>query len=275
MNQPPAGSRKPSGSMIVAGVLIALVIGITILGGLTALQPPDSITVLGDRQWTLYNVTMAISLVIYILVTCGFIYAIFRFKRRSPDEMPVQIHGSNVLELTWTLIPILILVGLFVPSFLLVRDLKTPPAEEDVFLTVEAVGHQWWWEFIYPDGTRVQQSPPNYDDLTPPALVVPTDKVVVVKVRSTDVVHSFYVPQTLYKIQAIPGTVNQLHFEIHKEGVYYGQCYQFCGVRHSDMLFVLDARSEADYNQWLREQQQARNAVPSTSDTQEALGEGQ
>jgi cytochrome c oxidase subunit 2 len=94
-------------------------------------------------------------------------------------------------------------------------------------------------------------------------------------VRSTDVIHSFYAPQTLYKIHAVPGTVNQIHFTVEEEGVYYGQCYQFCGLRHSDMLFVLDARSEADYNQWLREQQQARNAAPAENETQEALGEGQ
>ncbi len=274
MNQPPAGSRRPSGSMIVAGLLIAAVIGISILGALTVFQLPDSVTVLGDRQTTLYNVTMGISFVVYILVTSAIIYAVFRYKRRGP-EIPAQIHGSSALEFTWTVVPIIILVGLFIPSVLLVSDLKTPPDEEDVYLTVEAVGHQWWWEFIYPDGTRIQQTPPNYDDLTPPALVVPTDKVVVVKVRSTDVIHSFYAPQTLYKIHAVPGTVNQIHFIIEDEGVYYGQCYQFCGLRHSDMLFVLDARTEADYNQWLRQQQQARNGTPAENQPGEALGEGQ
>jgi cytochrome c oxidase subunit 2 len=217
---------------------------------------------------------MGISLVVYIGVTCAIIYAVFRYKRRGP-EIPEQIHGSSVLEVSWTVVPIIILVGLFIPSVLLVSDLKTPPDEEDVFLTVEAVGHQWWWEFIYPDGTRVQATPPNYDDLEPPALVVPTDKNIVIEVRSTDVVHSFYAPQTLYKIQAIPGTVNKMHLNVTEEGVYYGQCYQFCGLRHSDMLFVLDARSEADYNQWLREQQQAQGIDPAGGDTRVTLGEGQ
>jgi cytochrome c oxidase subunit 2 len=189
----------------------------------------------------------------------------FRYRRKD-DTIPEQIHGSNVLEFTWTAIPILILVGLFVPSTILVLDLKTPPDADDTYLTVEAVGHQWWWEFIYPDGTHVQQTPPNYDDLDPPHLVVPTDKTVVVKVRSTDVVHSFYAPNTLFKIQAIPGTVNQMHFKVEDEGVYYGQCYQFCGVRHSDMLFVLDARSETDYLEWLKSQ--PKSPAPGASSEQ-------
>ena len=107
----------------------------------------------------------------------------------------------------------------------------------------------------------------------PPALVVPTDQIVVVKVRSTDVVHSFYAVNTLYKVQAIPGTVNQLHFKIEDEGVYYGQCYQFCGLRHSDMLFVLDARSQSDYEAWLSEQQSAKGIEP-TGGTRVTQAEG-
>jgi cytochrome c oxidase subunit 2 len=259
---------------MIAGLLILTLTVVTIVGGLTVFQTPDAITEQGKRVVILYQATLWISLAVFLLVSNGLIYAIFRYKRRGP-EMPEQIHGSNVLEFTWTVIPIIILVALFVPSTILVIDLKTPPDEDDVYLTVEAVGHQWWWEFIYPDGTRIQQTPPNYDDLTPPALVVPTDKTIVVKVRSTDVIHSFYAIQTLYKIHAVPGVVNQMHFVVEDEGVYYGQCYQFCGLRHSDMLFVLDARSESDYLAWLREQQQAGNAAPSTGETREAVGEGQ
>lgn len=273
MNQPPAGSRKPSGSTIIAVLLMLTVTVVSIVGGLTVLQPNHSITEQGDRTMFLYQFVLWISIAIYLLVTNGIIWAVFRYKKRD-DKLPAQIHGSTALELTWTIIPVIILVALFIPSTILVMDLKTPPDDEDIYLTVEAVGHQWWWEFIYPDGTRVQQTPPNYDDLDPPALVVPTDKTVVVKVRSTDVVHSFYVPNTLYKIHAVPGVVNQIHFKVEDEGVFYGQCYQFCGLRHSDMLFVLDARSEADYTQWLREQQQAQN-IGAGNDTRVTLVEGQ
>jgi cytochrome c oxidase subunit 2 len=89
-------------------------------------------------------------------------------------------------------------------------------------------------------------------------LVVPVGQTILLNVRSTDVVHSFSAPHVLYKIQAIPGSVNQMHMRVTKAGTYAGQCYQFCGLRHSDMLFVLDAREPADYQQWLRETQAAQ-----------------
>jgi cytochrome c oxidase subunit 2 len=110
----------------------------------------------------------------------------------------------------------------------------------------------------------VQQLPPNYENLVPPTIVVPVGQTVRMKVRSTDVVHSFYAPHFLYKIQAIPGNVNELHFTVKKAGVYTGQCYQFCGLRHADMLFVIDAREPAEYQRWLSEQRAAQGlpAVP-------------
>jgi cytochrome c oxidase subunit 2 len=270
MNQPPAGRRKPSTSSIIAGLLMLILTVVTVYSGFTVLQPRDSVTEQGDKTMMLYQGTLWISLIVFLLVSNGIIYALFRYKRRGP-EIPEQIHGSNVLEFTWTVIPIIILVALFVPSAILVADLKTPPDEDDVYLTVEAVGHQWWWEFIYPDGTRVQQTPPNYDDLQPPHLVVPTDKLIVVKVRSTDVIHSFYAINTLYKIHAVPGTVNQMHFKVEEEGEYHGQCYQFCGLRHSDMLFILDARSESDYLEWLRQQPKAPAALTEQQPSQQPV----
>jgi cytochrome c oxidase subunit II len=262
MTQDPAGRRRPPVSIIIAATLIVILAVVTVVGAVTVFQLPNAITETGKDVNLLYEAVLAVSFVIFFLVTAGIIWAIFRY-RRVDDSIPEQIHGSNVLEFTWTVIPIIILVVLFVPAMILLLDLKTPPNDDDVFLTVEAVGHQWWWEFDYADdGVKVQATPPNYDDLVPPALVVPVGKTVVVKVRSTDVVHSFSAPNTLYKIQAIPGTVNQMHFVIEEEGVYHGQCYQFCGLRHADMLFVIDARSEEDYAAWLSETQAAQGVKP-------------
>jgi cytochrome c oxidase subunit 2 len=253
---------KPSGSMVIAGALILILVVVTVVSGFTVFQLPDPVTEQATRINNLYIPTLIISGIVFLLVNAGLIYAIFRYRRKSADEVPDQIHGSSLLEVTWTVIPIIILVALFIPALVLVVDLKTPPADGDIDIEVEAVGHQWWWEFIYPDeGIRVQATAPNYEDLTPPALVVPVGQTVRIRVRSTDVIHSFYAPHTLYKIQAVPGNVNQMHFTVEKEGVYYGQCYQFCGLRHSDMLFVLDARSQEDYDDWLDEER-ARQGVP-------------
>jgi cytochrome c oxidase subunit 2 len=209
-------------------------------------------------------------MIVYFGVTAGIIFAIFRYRRTS-SELPKQVHGSSTLEMGWTIIPILILVGLFIPSLILVINLKTPPKSGDIDMTVQAVAHQWWWEFIYcqkgesadecrdnKSNVHVQATPPDYNNLTPPALVLPVDQTVQAYVRSTDVVHSFYWPHSLYKLQAIPGNINQMHFKIIDEGTYSGQCYQFCGLRHADMLFIVDARSASDFQTWLGEQKKAQ-----------------
>jgi cytochrome c oxidase subunit 2 len=267
MTTPAGDGNRPSGSIIVALFLIVLLGLLVLLGAFTALNLPKGVTEESTDIWNLYQVTLAISMIIYFGVTAGIIYAIFRFRKRS-QELPQQIHGSSRLEMIWTVIPILILVGLFVPSFIIMRDLKTPPSDDEADLIIEVVAHQWWWEFVYctngdcasANNVRVQRTPPNYDDLTPPSLVVPTGQTVKAFVRSTDVVHSFYWPKSLYKLQAIPGNINELHFTVKsgEEGTYSGQCYQFCGLRHADMLFVVDARTPDEFQTWLSEQRAAQ-----------------
>ncbi len=271
MNQPPEGSRAPSKSTIIAVILILTLAVVTIVGALTVFKVPTPATTQADKTQKLWYATLTISLIVFFLVTSGIIWAIFRY-RRVDDRIPEQIHGSNVLELTWTIIPIIILVGLFVPSFLLMRELKTQPSSDEVALTVNVIGHQWWWEFDYPDqNIKVQATPPDYNNLEPPHLVVPAGKTILLTIRSTDVVHSFYAINTLYKIQAIPGNVNEMHMNVKEPGLYPGQCYQFCGLHHSDMRFVLDARSQEDFDAWVQEQQQQQQQGSSTSSSSVSL----
>jgi cytochrome c oxidase subunit 2 len=247
--------------MIIAGVLILILAIVTVVGAVTAFQLPTAITEEGKKTVILYEVTLAISFVIFFGVTAALIYAIFRFKRQPGQDLPVQVHGSSTLEFTWTIIPILILVGLFIPALVLVLDFKTPPAEADADVVIDVVGHQWWWEFDYGrDNLKVQATPPNYDQLVPPTMVVPVNKTILLKVRSTDVIHSFYAPHLLYKIQAIPGNVNRMHFKAEKTGTFTGQCYQFCGTRHADMRWTLQVVSQADYDKWLRDTKTAQPA---------------
>jgi cytochrome c oxidase subunit 2 len=261
MQEPNRGNSGTPVGLIVAGVLIVAVGVLVVIGSLTVLQLPEAVTEQAERINRLYLWTLGIAMVIYFGVTAGIIWAVFRYRRRGP-ELPPQIHGSSALEFGWTAVPAIILIGLFIPSLLLVIDLKTPPPPDQIDLEVEAIGHQWWWEFAYPaSGVRIQTTPPNYDALEPPRLVVPVGQTVRVTVRSTDVIHSFYAPQFLYKIQAIPGNINQLHFTVTKAGTYHGQCYQFCGLRHSDMIFVIEAMEPADFQRWLS-QQRALQGLP-------------
>ena len=273
MTQPRPARPRPPASTIIAVALILILAVVTVVSAVTVLQLPQPITEQAERTDLLYQPVLAISLVVFFGVTAGIIWAMLRYRRRGP-ELPEQIHGSSSLELAWTIIPILILIPLFVWSFVLILDLKEQPAAAEADVVIDVIGHQWFWEFDYADeGFKVcpdkavssQQPcpPPDYEDLTPPALVVPVGQTILLRVSSADVVHSFYAPNTLYKIQAIPGNVNSMHFKVKadKAGVYSGQCYQFCGLRHSDMRFVLDARELADYESWLREQRQAQGVT--------------
>ena len=255
---------KPPARIIIALVSIIVLGIVTVVAAVTVLQLPEPVTEQGGDTKTLYQPVLVISLIIFFGVTSGIIWAMARYKRQVEDEeLPVQIHGSNVLEATWTIIPILILVALFIPSLIVLIDLKTPPSDDEIDLRVEAIGHQWWWEFRYPDsGVVVQATPPNYDALEPPALVLPVGATIVIDLSSTDVVHSFSAPQTLYKLQAIPGLINTMHLTFEETGIFTGQCYQFCGVRHADMLFVIDVREQADYEAWLSETQAAQGIDP-------------
>ncbi len=262
MNQPRVGRERPSASTLIAAALILFLAVVVVVSAVTVFQLPDPVTAQAKRTDILYQPVLAVSFIVYFLVTAGIIWAIFRYRRRDSNEMPAQIHGSSTIEMGGVLVSVLILIPLFVWSLVLVLNLKTPPDSGDVDLKVEAVGHQWWWQFNYPDdGISIQQTPPNYEDLTPPRLVVPVGKTVQVFVRSTDVIHSFYAPRTLYKVQAIPGNVNQMHFKAEKVGTYTGQCYQFCGLRHSDMRFVLEVKSESDYQRWLSDTKKAQGVT--------------
>ena len=254
----PPGRRKPTVGELFALTLIVILAVVTIVAALTVFQLPHPISEQADNTHLLYEAVLVVSFVVFFLVTAGIIWAALHFKRKPGDDrIPEQIHGSNVLEMTWTVIPVLILVALFIPSLIIVLDMKSQPAEADAAVVVDVYAHQWWWEFDYnQDGFKVQATPPDYANLDPPALVVPVGETVLLRIHSTDVVHSFYVPHLLYKIQAVPGNINEMHFKVKDSevGVYTGQCFQFCGLHHSDMRFVLDARTQADYNAWVAQQ---------------------
>jgi cytochrome c oxidase subunit 2 len=254
---------KPPARIIIALAVIVLLGVFTVIGAVTVLQLPDPVTEEAQNTYNLYQPVLAVSLVVFFGVTSGIIWAMARYKRQAEDEeLPVQVHGSSVLEATWTIIPVIILVALFIPSLILVLDLKDPPDADETDVRVEAIGHQWWWEFRYPDeGDIVVGATPDYDG-PPPTLVLPVGATIVIDISSTDVVHSFSAPQTLYKLQAIPGNINTMHLEFKETGIFTGQCYQFCGVRHSDMLFLIDVREQADYDAWLAETQAAQGIDP-------------
>jgi cytochrome c oxidase subunit 2 len=205
---------------------------------------PDSVTQQGQAVHNLYLLFLYIAAVVYVVVAALVIWSVVRYRRRD-DELPKQTHGNNRLELTWTLIPTVIVLVLFAFTLRAQDQVLDQSGRPDVNVTVTAF--QWSWRFTYEGtGAEVVGSPEHI-----PEMVVPVGQRVRVKLISADVVHSFYVPQTLFKRQAIPGVTNEFDLTFEKTGLFHGQCTQFCGLQHTDMVFRVRVVSQGEYQSWV------------------------
>ncbi|HEX5878563.1 MAG TPA: cytochrome c oxidase subunit II [Actinomycetota bacterium] len=207
---------------------------------------PESVTEQGQAIYNLYSLFLYIAAVVFVVVSGLVIWSVIRYRRRN-DELPTQTHGNNRLELIWTAIPTVIVLVLFVFTIQAQNKVLDSPGEADVNVT--ATAFQWSWRFTYEGtGAEVVGGPE-----TIPELVVPVGQRVRVKLVSVDVVHSFYVPQTLFKRQAIPGVTNEFDLTFERTGLFHGQCTQFCGLQHTDMVFRVRVVTQGEYQSWLAE----------------------
>jgi cytochrome c oxidase subunit 2 len=174
------------------------------------------------------------------------------FRERPGGKAASHIHGNPKLEVVWTLIPVIIGILIVIPSLPVIAD--TTGDAPDGAIEIVATGHQWWFEFEYPDEGLV----------TANELHIPVGRPVNIELRSVDVIHSFWVPQLSGKVDMVPGHNNRLWFTPNEIGEYYGQCAEFCGTSHANMRFRVVVDSEADYASWV---------VAQTSDAQPAVGE--
>jgi cytochrome c oxidase subunit 2 len=177
---------------------------------------------------------------VFVLVEGALIYAILRFRGKAGDAEPDQIHGNTVVEIIWTVIPALILAMIAVPTVKAIfRENETPPKAAGA-LTVEVVGHQWWWEFRYPELNLT----------TANELHVPVGRMVSLKLGAYDVVHSFWLPQFAGKRDVFPNRETRLWFTAEEPGEYSGQCAEFCGIQHGRMAFRVVAQPAAEFQAW-------------------------
>ena len=185
------------------------------------------------------------------------VIVIVRFNAKA-NPTPSRTTHNTLLEVMWTLVPVIILVAIAVPSFkLLFLELTIPPAD----VTVKATGKQWYWSYAYPDAKFEFDSLMLKDNERKPdqprllavdnALVVPVNKVVRVQVIGSDVIHAFAVPSFGIKIDAVPGRLNETWFKATREGIYYGQCSELCGRDHAYMPIEVHVVSDQDYTAWL------------------------
>jgi cytochrome c oxidase subunit 2 len=223
------------------------------LGLQTAATP-----VMGDIIW-FHNFLLWIIAAITLFVLALLLVVVVRFNARS-NPVPSRTTHNTFIEVVWTIVPVLILVAIAVPSFrLLFYELKVPPAD----ITVKATGKQWFWSYSYPDSKFEFDSLMLQDKELKPGqprllavdneMVVPVNKVVRVLVVGADVIHSFAVPSFGIKVDAIPGRVNETWFKAEREGTYYGQCSQLCGRDHAFMPIAVRVVSDKEYTAWLNQ----------------------
>jgi cytochrome c oxidase subunit 2 len=240
--------------------VVALLAGIWALALLSAspalaqpVTPPSALDPKGVNSAeiaNLFTAVLVIAAVVFVIVEGLLLYSAFRFRRKSKvTSEPQQIHGNTRFEIAWTILPALIVVSLFVMTVQTQQQLDTKSGDP---ITVKVIGHQWWWEFQYPD----------YNIKTGTDLIIPVGAVVNLEITSGDVIHSFWVPQLNGKTDAIPNHINTSWIEAGQAGTYVGQCAELCGVSHANMRIVVIAKAQADFDQWIKEQQ-APPAQPS------------
>ena len=183
-----------------------------------------------------------------VFVAAAVIYVIVKFRARpddDPDELPVQVHGNRKAELTWTVIPVLMLVFLAIVTIPAVFDLSGKSDGR----TIKVEGQQWWWQFSYDvdeDG--------EYDIVTANEIVIPVNEEINLDIRSNDVIHSFWIPQLNGKRDAVPGRVHSWRISSPVPGIFYGECTEFCGLSHANMQMRAVVLSDSDYATWVDEQ---------------------
>lgn len=192
---------------------------------------------------------------VFVVVEGLLIFAIFRFRNRGEARLPTQVQGNRPLEITWTILPLVVLFGVLIATFNTMKAVASPVPNA---LQVEVIGHQWWWEFQYPDQKVV----------TAGELHLPLNQPVTLHIKSADVLHNFWVPELDRKVQALPGHDNIIPIMATQSGTYHGFCAEFCGLEHAMMRFEVVVQPGDQFTTWL--QGQAQPPVQPTTAAQQA-----
>ena len=304
-------SRRKGRSSLVVLALLGIVLMLAALG----CDSDAHQSILSSTPWTLdgangpvareqlllFNVLLWTMVVVFVLVEGALLYAAIRFRRKPGDPLPPQTHGNTPLEIAWTIIPTILILGLGIWSVFVLFKLE--PGEAVALaaeqgkepLHVEAIGHQWWWEFRYenalpdtgecaePNNVPEGQSRDPECELITTAneMRIPVDRPVIMTLKSDDVIHSFWIPKLAGKQDVVPTRDNKMWFLAEDPGMYYGQCAEFCGTAHAQMKFRVHALPEAEYAAWVDgwgdpvDLSKAENPAAAQSGQLVFLGDGQ
>jgi cytochrome c oxidase subunit 2 len=245
-------------STITAQTRTAPTIGVGQPDGRMGVQ--DQFTPIGVEAAYFHDVIlMPLITLISLLVLVLLLYVIVRY-RRAAHPVPSRTTHNTVIEIVWTLVPVLILVAIAVPSIRLLAHQYSPPKAD---LTVKVIGNQWYWTYQYPDNGDFEIVSNGLSDADAKTrgeprqlavderMVVPAGATVKLIVTSNDVLHAFGVPAFWVKMDAVPGRLNETWFKVDQPGVYYGQCYELCGARHGYMPIAVEVVPPAQYAAWV------------------------
>lgn len=228
--------------------------------------PAEPRTTQAKEVFWLYNVVLVMGGIVFVGVEGFIVYSIFRYRRRD-DRLPTQIHGNNLVELVWTAIPTVIVLILFVLSIVTLNSISVQADQPGV--TIEVDGFQWQWTFRYldDDGDPANDASITGTPANPPQMAVPVGEAVKLVLRSSDVIHSFYVPAFMVKRDVVPlpegQAPNELEFTVSEPGIYTGQCAEFCGQLHSRMTFTVKAMPRAEFAAWIAAARAGETPAPS------------
>ena len=224
------------------------------------LDVQDQFSPIGHYARGLHTGLIWVMAIISAFVLALLLYTMFRF-RRSANPTPSRTSHNTLIEVIWTVVPALILLGIAVPSItLLAKQYQSPPKDA---LTIKVTGYQWYWGYTYPDNGEFEVisnmlSKEDAEKAGEPhqlavdnRMVVPAGVPLRIQVTAADVIHSFAVPSLWFKLDAVPGRLNEKQLIIEKPGVYYGQCSELCGARHGYMPIAVEALPMDKYNAWV------------------------
>jgi cytochrome c oxidase subunit II len=251
-------------------VLLALALpaaGVVAALFLPGIGPPRTVTDSGRTIHEVYWVVFALAAIVFVLIEAALIAFVIRFRRRRETAEGVegpQIHGNTRIEIIWTAIPAILLLGLSIYMLARVPDVEANPPSSGSgsgeTLEIDVTARQFYWQYEYPNGAI------SYD-----ALYVPVDATVTLRLESTDVAHSWWVPDLTGKRDAIPGRVNRVNFRATETGFFeHGVCGEFCGTQHAQMRTEAHVLAADEFDQWL-----ADNEPALSDDATAALGETQ
>ncbi len=256
--------RHPRRPLRSALPILAIVALAALLSGCGGPFPQSGLRPASDFATSLDDLFRGIffwAVIVFVLVEGALLVAVFRFRDREGKRTARHVHGNTILEVSWTIAPALILVLIAVPTIRTIWEVDRPTTDPNALL-IEAVGHQWWWEFRYPDLGIV----------TANEIHVPVGRTIDIRLTSADVIHSFWFPRAGGKRDVIPGHETQLWFKMDSVGVFPGQCAEFCGLSHALMKMEMMSESEESFEAWVALQQKSALGTEDTAPPAEPEG---